>query len=78
MRRDDRRVHAFGDSAEVVRYDRAGKWFIESKIGLVPARRVSINDAVDKAMRLWYEDNGSVNFGLPGGSAFDKKVRDRG
>lgn len=73
--RDQRRVHAFGDSGEIVRYDRAGKWFFESKAKLISYRRLTIDEAVEKAIWLWYEDNGSVNFDLPGGSSFDRKVR---
>ena len=73
----DRTVHAFGDSAEVVRYDRAGKWFIESKRPMVPCEQVTVDEAVEKAIWLWYEDNGSVNFGCQGGSTFDRKVRAR-
>lgn len=70
-----RTVHAFGDSAEVVRYSNAGKWWIESKRGLIPARHVKIDEAVEKAIWLWYHDNGSVNFDRPGGQTFNRKVR---
>ena len=71
----DRTVHAFGDTAEVVRYDRSGKWWIESKVGLVPARQVPIREAVGKAIWLWYHDHGSVNFDRPGGHRFNQLVR---
>lgn len=29
---DDRRVHARGRNVEVVRYDRAGKWYLEARM----------------------------------------------
>jgi hypothetical protein len=71
----DRTVHAWGDSGEVVRYDRAGKWYFEPKDG--PRRLLGVSDAAIKALWLWYHDNGSVNFGLAGGGMFDQMVRDR-
>lgn len=74
-RNSDRTVHAFGDSAEVVRYEQAGKWFIEFKGWGIPCQQVKIDEAVRKAIWLWNKDNGSVNFGRPGGSVFDRKVR---
>ena len=70
-RRDgDRRVHArLQDGSEVVRYDRAGKWWIEGSHG---RRRVSIADAALAAAHEAVE----FHFDLPGGKLFDAAVRD--
>lgn len=68
----DRIIHAVcEDGREVVRYQRAGKWYIEPKEG---ARRlVTIGEAVEVAAvsRL---GGGSVYYGQPGGSRFDSAV----
>jgi len=73
----DRKVHAFAENgSEVVRYDRAGKWWVEHPAGsLLPARQVSMREAARIAIEFWYERGGSVNFGVPGGSAFDREIR---
>lgn len=67
---DDRRVHgmsALGN--EIVRYERAGKWFLEH----TPQDRVALtfSEAVECALR----PNASVRFGVPGGERFDAAVR---
>lgn len=66
---DDRTIHAYGPGgAEVVRYDRAGKWYREmAGLPRVPLR---IEDAVYQATCagwVW-------NAGLPGGKRFDALV----
>jgi hypothetical protein len=70
----DRRVHARYRDMEIVRYNRAGKWYLEPTIPGLPRQHVSISKAVSAA--LWGIENagGSVIPGLPGGKAFDRKV----
>lgn len=69
----DRRVHCtIGDGlGEIVRYDRAGRWYYEHYNGL--RFRISLNDAVAYAAIVrpdvnWHE-------GVPGGRIFDARVR---
>jgi hypothetical protein len=67
----DRTVHArtaVGD--EIVRYDRAGKWFIEYAGS---RRQITLAEAVGIA--TW--PGATVFTGLPGGGAFDRKVAGR-
>lgn len=74
---DDRRVHARGkDGLEVVRYDRAGKWYLENPRpgSLIPRRHVKISEAA-KMARLLQKDGGTVFFKIPGGGRFDLLVR---
>jgi hypothetical protein len=68
----DRTVHASYSGMEIVRYDRAGKWYLEPTDPTLQRRQVSIDQAV-AAARLASE--GNVFLGRPGGTAFDKKVR---
>lgn len=71
--RDDRTVHAIrDDGVELVRYDRSGKWYIEHDR---VRDHVTIAEAVSVA-RMWFHQYGEVRFGLPGGTAFDRKLRD--
>jgi hypothetical protein len=64
----DRTVHAItADGHRIVRYDRAGKWYVEEEFG---ARRISLAEAVDMAARR----GSAVFLGKPGGSAFDHEV----
>lgn len=67
---DDRRVHAELGDEQVVRYERAGKWYIESgdmRFG------IPLNYAARRAVQL-REKGGFVHLGIPGGSAFDRRV----
>ncbi len=76
----DRRVHAWGQSGEVVRYDKAGKWYWEPKqtvSGHPPRVKLTLQEAVDKGMWCWYDDAGTVCLDRPGGGAFDRSVRAR-
>ena len=64
---EDRRVHVrLPGGAEVVRYDRSGKWHLErpggGRVGLL------LQDAVAWAC----EPGADVRLGLPGGLAFDR------
>lgn len=67
----DRTVHGFTDDGrQVVRYDRAGKWYIEYPEGAGKKRRhVTITEAVRAAI------SGRVVYGRPGGLAFEARVR---
>ncbi len=74
---NDRRVHltivpAFGERIEIVRYERAGKWFYESGR---ERRMISLREAVGFAENrpgvIWHE-------GRPGGAMFDARVRAKG
>jgi hypothetical protein len=66
----DRTVHATnpGYLTEVVRYNKAGKWYFEE-----PGRRrpLTLLEAVKEAEFIAY-CNGDVRLGLPGGGAFDR------
>lgn len=65
----DRTVHGFtADGGQVVRYERAGKWFIEYPDAR-PRRAVKLDDAVAAAVE------GTVIFGRPGGLTFDARAR---
>lgn len=67
----DRRVHArMPNGVEVVRYDRAGKWYEESE---GQRKHIGINQAVDDALL----PGAYVFLGVPGGQTFDAKVRRR-
>ena len=69
---DDHRVHIrLRDGREIVRYDRAGKWYIEHP---APDNRrfwLKLADAVS-----WAADPlAEVFLNLPGGVAFDRGVK---
>lgn len=70
----DRMVHAERGDEKIVRYDRAGKWYIEYEpANLRPCRRVRVDHAALRAVQLLREGEGTtVNLGLPGGSVFDR------
>lgn len=73
----DRRVHASAEGEEIVRYDRAGKWYIElvEPSPHAPARQaVKIAQAVSRAVEL-VEQGGEVHLGLYGGGMFDAMYR---
>lgn len=70
----DRRVHAsHPEGEEVVRYNRAGKWYIElvAPSPHAPMRQqVPIAEAVARA-RVLAAEGGEVHLGLSGGGMFD-------
>lgn len=70
----DRTVHAAYPDWEVVRYDRAGKWFLEPTRPMISCRRVTLNAAARAALE-GVADGGVIYFGKPGGRMFDAKVR---
>ncbi len=70
---DDRTVHATCETFEVVRYDRAGKWYVEEHGG--PTRyHIGVFDAAQRALSA-EALGGRIFPGLPGGRSFDQKVR---
>jgi hypothetical protein len=65
----DRRVHAVtAERWEIVRYDRASKWFVEYKDTRTPI-------TFDKAVWFARRDGATANLGLPGGARFDAAIR---
>jgi hypothetical protein len=69
----DRTVHGRArNGSEIVRYDKAGHWFLEGAYVLRGERvRITLGEAVFLVTR----DGAEVFFGLPGGRAFDYKVK---
>lgn len=72
----DGTVHAEGvDGTQVVRYDKAGKWWIEYQPHMLrSARPVSISEAVAVALDC-ERDGGVIHLCRSGGRAFDRMVR---
>lgn len=67
---DDRTVHAMTRlGVEIVRYGRAGKWYIEGHRDQ-PRVRITLADAV----RLAQQDGATAFLGRPGGRSFDAKI----
>lgn len=74
MSRDDRRVHAEDPIHEVVRYERAGAWYLENRSGTGGRERLTVGEAAGYAKAM-ERAGGRVHRGLPGGSAFDRLVK---
>lgn len=70
----DRTVHASYPGMEIVRYDRAGKWFLEPTLPMLSCRQVSLAEAVRAALS-GLDNHGQVFLGRPGGTMFDAKIR---
>lgn len=70
----DRKVHARSPEMEVVRYDRAGKWYLEPEHFSLPAQHVTVKEAARYAVWAANEANGQIFTGLPGGAMFDRLV----
>lgn len=66
----DRTVHGISQTGgEIVRYDRAGKWYVEYPgEGRIP---ITVGDAALFATA----ERGTFFLGKPGGQQFDAKVR---
>ena len=75
VRRADRQVHARSASGTVVlvRYDKQGRWYLESPNGGVRVRVATVHEAAQKAVAMENE-GGKVFEGIPGGKQFDSKV----
>lgn len=73
-RPSDRTVHAqTPNGAEVVRYDRAGKWYFEHPpVTGTKRTALTLAQAVSLAVE-GYEAGGTVFPGRPGGSRFDEQ-----
>ncbi len=75
---NDRRVHAANSKMEVVRYERAGKWYLEPVDPALPRQNVSVRDAA--AYVLWWANQSDPmdhHEGLLGGSRFDALIKSR-
>ena len=75
---NDRTIHAAAGEWLIVRYDRAGKWYVEYE----PKRdREREHIGVGEAARLagdWEEvAAGTIYFGAKGGTTFDRLIRKR-
>lgn len=77
----DRTVHAwyYTDTeglpeylVEVVRYDQAGKWFVEWSTG---RKQVTVREAVAAAKEGMRHHLGKATLGLQGGSTFDRMIQ---
>jgi len=69
----DRTVHAICDDVELVRYDRAGKWYLETPQGR--SGPLTVMEAATIAHK-WIEAKiGRVVYGMPGGNTFERRVR---
>ena len=78
---DDRRVHAVVGAMDVVRYDRAGKWYLEPHDPSLPRQAVNIDAAVNYiawGVEQYGRSGVRVVLGRMGGTAFDRKVKARG
>lgn len=72
MEREDRKIHAVRVGVgELVRYDRAGRWYWEPHGG--KRERLTLGEAVERA--LWCMQAGRVVFNQQGGATFDARVR---
>lgn len=70
----DRRVHAERFGLQLVRYNKAGKWYVEADPegpkNLIPRRQVTLRQAVGIA-ETWGSE--AIKFGVPGGGAFERE-----
>lgn len=66
----DRTVHAIVPGGEIVRYDRAGKWYLEFTDGRA-RKPLSLRAAAELAGA----HDAQALLGRPGGLRFDAKVR---
>lgn len=69
---DDRRVHAECVDFQVVRYERSGKWWVESKRFGVKPVQLNVRQAVEWARKAMTRRGGVIHLGVPGGSTFDR------
>ncbi len=69
----DRQVHAEGQGYQVVRYDRAGKWWVEGVDG--SRRQVRLDQAVREAVHITQGGRRGLYLRVGGGGAFDRRMR---
>lgn len=67
----DRRVHGRAVTGEIVRYERAGKWYLEWPDG----NRIRLRLADAASMAAHPNDQAEAYLGVPGGRSFDAAVR---
>ena len=71
----DRTVHAtLGDGWQVVRYDRAGKWYIEHRSPGRKRRAVSVREAAGYVSDAMNKGEATLYLRRPGGKTFDRIV----
>lgn len=73
----DRTVHAIiPDGGMIVRYDRAGKWYLEypARTGR-PRAQINLAKAVELALDNEDKDGCRIYMNYAGGSTFDARVR---
>lgn len=70
--KDYRTVHARYEGMEIVRYDRAGKWYLEPLDPSLRRQHVTLAKAVQAAIWGAAFTNGRAFLGKPGGAAFDR------
>jgi hypothetical protein len=73
----DRTVHAAYPGMEIVRYDLAGKWYLEPLDTRLKRQPVSLKEAVDSAAYGLGIAGGRWVRGRCGGRAFDHKLAQR-
>lgn len=71
----DRVAHAVSPrGAELVRYEAAGKWFVEHPYGtMIPAEHVKLRSAARRALQ-WEAEGGTIFEGRPGGSRLRSEI----
>lgn len=73
----DRTVHASYPGMEIVRYDRAGKWYFEPTESTLPRQKVTVRQAAEAAVwALGYYNNDAEVFERKGGKRFDQLLMD--
>ncbi len=71
----DRTVHASTQQMNVVRYDRAGKWYLEPTDTTLPRQAVTVGDAARYVVWALDQDHSTKLFtNRPGGKRFDVLV----
>jgi hypothetical protein len=71
----DRTVHARYRDMEIVRYDRAGKWYLEPTIPKARRQQVTVKTAARQALWGIEFGSGEVMLGRYGGAAFDREFQ---
>lgn len=73
MSDNDRTVHARWAQMEVVRYEKAGKWYLEpvGSDSILSRQRVDVRTAAEYAVWALYNRQGHFYLDQPGGSRFD-------
>lgn len=73
---NDRTVHARYPGMEIVRYDRAGKWYFEPLDSSLSRQKVTVKQAADAAVwaRGYYNEGAHIFTNRHGGTTFDRLV----